>query len=115
MMRLDGESAEMPWPEATKSWWLNWRKSPQAISFAASDWDFLLETAVLHAKFWSGDHSVAAELRLRAAKFGATVEDRLRLKMEIEQDQGDAPASTPADPTVPDLTDYRRRYAAGSE
>jgi hypothetical protein len=114
MMRLDGESAEMPWPEATKTWWLNWRKSPQAAAFAASDWDVLLETAVLHARFWTGDHAVASELRLRVSKFGATLEDRARLKMEIDQGD-DAPASTTSDPAVPDLTDYRRRYAAGNE
>lgn len=113
VMRLDGEPMDLPWPEATKTWWLNWRRSPQAKAFTASDWDVLLETAVLHARFWSGDHSVASELRLRVAKFGATVEDRARLKMEIEH-QDDAPASTETLSDVPDLTDYRRRYAAGS-
>jgi hypothetical protein len=104
----------MAWPEPTKAWWLNWRKSAQAQTFSPSDWDFLLETAVLHARFWSGDHSVAGELRLRVAKFGATPEDRLRLKMDIESDE--SPAAKPAKPDgVSDISDYRRRLAAGSE
>jgi hypothetical protein len=71
------------WPTATVDWWLTWRKSPQAKTFTDTDWSFLLDTAVLHAEFWLGDRSVAAELRLRAAKFGATPEDRARLKIEV--------------------------------
>ena len=71
------------WPAATSAWWQTWRESPQASTFTDTDWSFLLDTAVLHAEFWLGDRSVAAELRLRAAKFGATPEDRARLKIEV--------------------------------
>jgi hypothetical protein len=48
-----------------------------------TDWDFLLDTALLHARYWEGDEKVAAELRLRVAKFGATPEDRARLRMSV--------------------------------
>lgn len=75
--------ADRDWPAPTKAWWGNWRKSAQAQTFQPTDWDFLLDTAMLHAKFHEGDASVAGELRLRVAKFGATVEDRARLKMAI--------------------------------
>lgn len=71
------------WPPATLAWWETWRKSAQASKFTDTDWSFLLDTAVLHAEFWLGNRSLAAELRLRAAKFGATPEDRARLKIEI--------------------------------
>jgi hypothetical protein len=71
------------WPAATLRWWEIWRTSPQAQQFTDTDWSFLIDTAVLHAEFWSGDRSVAAELRLRVAKFGATPEDRARLKFEV--------------------------------
>jgi hypothetical protein len=71
------------WPAATEKWWATWRASAQASTFTDTDWSFLLDTAVLHAEFWLGDRSVAAELRLRAAKFGATPEDRARLKIEV--------------------------------
>src|SRR5687767_2223938 len=74
---------ETAWPAPTLTWWNNWRTSAQAQLFKPTDWDVLAETALLHAKFWEGDHSVAGELRLRVAKFGATLEDRARLKMEV--------------------------------
>lgn len=71
------------WPAQTRQWWLTWRRSPQAQMFTDTDWSFLLDTATLHAEFWLGDRSVAAELRLRVAKFGATPEDRARLKLAV--------------------------------
>lgn len=76
--------AGMEWPERTKSWWKTWRLSPQAQTFTESDWDFLLDTALLHARMWLGDAKIAAEVRLRVAKFGATPEDRLRLRMQVD-------------------------------
>ncbi len=71
------------WPDPTRDWWATWRKSAQASTFTDTDWSFLLDTAILHMEFWDGDRSVAAELRLRAAKFGATPEDRARLKIAV--------------------------------
>lgn len=73
------------WPDATRDWWGMWGASPLSAEFTASDWSFLLDTAVLHAEFWSGKMSVAAELRLRVAKFGATPEDRARLRIQFAQ------------------------------
>lgn len=73
----------LDWPDATRDWWEIWRNSPQAQTFTDTDWSFLLDTAILHMEFWDGDRSVAAELRLRAAKFGATPEDRARLKIAV--------------------------------
>lgn len=71
------------WHPRTVAWWKTWRRSPLSQTFTATDWDFLLDTAVLHNELWSGNTGVAAELRLRVAKFGASPEDRLRLKVEI--------------------------------
>jgi hypothetical protein len=71
------------WPVVTLAWWETWRRSAQAAAFTATDWDFMVDTALLHARFWAGDEKVAGELRLRVAKFGATPEDRLRLRMQI--------------------------------
>lgn len=73
------------WPLATRNWWHTWRTSPQSQTLTDTDWDFLLDTARLHAEFWFGDNKVAAELRLRVAKFGATPEDRLRLRLQIAE------------------------------
>lgn len=85
--------ADMDWPERTREWWHTWRTSPQAQAFTASDWDFLIDTAVLHSQFWQGDMKVASELRLRVAKFGATPEDRARLRIQVESDAEDAKRS----------------------
>lgn len=71
-----------PWPPATVRWWHTWGESAQAELMTTTDWSFLLDTAVLHARLWSGESaSDAAELRLRVAKFGATLEDRARLRI----------------------------------
>ena len=75
------EAVEFQWPERTREWWRMWAESPLSAEFSSSDWDFLLDTAMLHAKFWTGHMTVAAELRLRVSKFGATPEDRARLRI----------------------------------
>lgn len=100
----DGELVEHKWPQRTLDWWEMWKASPQAEHFSSTDWDFLLDTAVVHARLWSGELSAAAELRLRVAKFGATPEDRARLRMQFAQaDEADSkrPAGSPS----------RKRYA----
>lgn len=78
--------AEFGWCDRTRDWWETWRHSAQAQSMTATDWEFMLETAALHHEFWEGNTSLAGELRLRVAKFGATMEDRLRLRMQIESE-----------------------------
>lgn len=92
------------WPDQTRDWWDTWRSCAQASTFTATDWSFLLDTAVLHMAFWDGDHSVAGELRLRAAKFGATPEDRLRLKIAV----GEPDAGEPKQPRKAPATRARR-------
>ena len=93
----------MEWPSATREWWETWRRSAQASTFTETDWSFLVDTAVLHAEFWLGDRKSAPELRLRVAKFGATPEDRARLKIAVGE-----PGSKPA-PRLRPKTDRRER------
>jgi len=78
--------AEVSWSPRTTAWWQTWRECAQAFMFTSTDWDFLLDTAVLHNELWTGTTGVATELRLRVAKFGASPEDRLRLKLEVDSD-----------------------------
>lgn len=87
-----------PWPDETIAWWKLWKDSPQAEHFGSTDWSFLLDTALLHANLWgNGDTTVLAELRIRVAKFGATPEDRARLRMQFaEADEADARRPQPA-------------------
>lgn len=87
----DEQLVEFVWPERTREWWELWKASPQAEHFGSTDWEFLLDTALIHAKVWSGDTSALPELRLRVAKFGATMEDRARLRMVFAAaDEADA-------------------------
>lgn len=71
------------WPEITRQWWQMWADSPLSADYTATDWAFLLDTALIHAKFWGGDKTLAGELRQRVAKFGATPEDRARLQIQF--------------------------------
>lgn len=90
------------WPARTKAWWQTWRESPLAQTFTETDWDFLTDTALLHAELWTGNGSVAAELRLRVAKFGATPEDRARLRVTVAPPTAGAeqPAAKPSTPST---------------
>lgn len=76
--------AEVAWHPRTLEWWNVWRRAPQAQAFTETDWDFLIDTALLHSAFWGGNAQLASELRLRVAKFGSTPEDRARLRMQID-------------------------------
>lgn len=100
----------IPWHPQTVSWWNNWRRSPQSSTFTATDWDYLLDTALMHHKMWAnGRWDFASEVRLRVAKFGATPEDRLRLKIELEPPGKRAPASVPAG--VTEISSRRKRLS----
>jgi hypothetical protein len=86
-----------------------WAASPQAEHFMSTDWDYLLDTALMHHALWSkGQWTLAAELRLRVAKFGATPEDRARLRMgfadaDAKDDRRKTPAANPAPERYADL------------
>lgn len=88
--------ADREWPAETIRWWENWRRSPLSSLFGITDWDFLLDTALLHAALWQGDMKSLVELRLRVAKFGATPEDRARLRIDFAQaDEADGRRKPP--------------------
>lgn len=96
----DGELVEFTWPAPTVTWWAMWRDSALAAEFTSNDWSELLDTALLHARFWRGNMSLAPELRLRVAAFGATPADRARLRItfaqaDITEGAADAKATKP--------------------
>jgi hypothetical protein len=70
------------WPPITKTWWDHWSDTTLNDGFTVHDWDYLMDTAVIHAKHWLGlDMKAGGELRQRLAKFGVTPEDRARLRI----------------------------------
>lgn len=92
--------AGVDWHPRTRAWWATWGRSPQAEHFMATDWDFLLDTALMHHAMWTGGAwTLAAEVRLRVAKYGATPEDRARLRMSFA-DADERDAKRPAVPSA---------------
>jgi hypothetical protein len=86
-----GRKVRFAWPAATKRWWANWGSEPLSEYFRPTDWDFLADTALIHARVWgAGDLSMMNELRLRVAKMGATAEDRARLRITYASADDDA-------------------------
>jgi hypothetical protein len=89
------------WPPRTRAWWRRWGRDPRARRFDAAAWDDLLDTAIIHARLWSGDWKAASELRLRIAKYGVTPEDRARMRVTLADGLEDvtAPPATPSSST----------------
>ena len=79
------------WHPQTVEWWSMWQDAAQSDTFTATDWSFLVDTALIHHRVWSGELKWMAELRLRVTKFGVTPEDRARLRMVFaDADEKDA-------------------------
>lgn len=106
-----GESFYFIWPERTREWWAGWRTSPQAMVMYDSDWEHMLETALLHARFWGGTAkttemvSLAGEIRRRVASFGSTFEDRLKLRIVMH-----VPDETEDDAKIKDAAEKAVNY-----
>jgi hypothetical protein len=108
------------WHPRTVAWWNSWRTSPQAAHMMTSpDWDYLLDTALLHHTVWSERKlEMLSELRLRLAKFGVTPEDRARLGVEISTSlpgsSSDSPPATAsrARGNVTEIDDRRARLTS---
>lgn len=70
------------WHPATIRWWNRMADSSLSESWSAVDWSEFEACAVLHHEFMKKrTFTLASEIRIRMAKFGATPEDRARLRM----------------------------------
>ncbi|MFF8629674.1 phage terminase small subunit [Streptomyces werraensis] len=88
-----------------KRFWKTWATSPQAAEWAETDWAELEITTKLVDEFYAGETKLAGEIRQRVAKWGATVEDRARLRMSITKDPEETPEEVSPEPTESDLDD----------
>lgn len=52
----------IPWPPETAAWW---QKLASGAARSQDDWEFCVETALVHAEVWSGNTARAKELRTR--------------------------------------------------
>lgn len=90
------------WHPQTVAWWKVWQDSPMAEVMGPTDWSYLLDTALMHHAMWEkGAWTLAAEVRLRVAQFGATPADRMRLRVQWA-DADDKDAKIPMAAPVPD-------------
>ena len=108
----DGES----WHPMTMRWWMALRRFPLLEHEPEIGWQFLLDTALMHHTMWTkGRWEFAAEIRLRVAKYGATPEDRMRLKIAIAAPSDSRVDRVGADPagTVTDIGSRRSRLLSG--
>jgi hypothetical protein len=89
----DGES----WHPQTLAFWDGLRRSPLMADEPSLSWLYLIDTAVLHHLMWQhGRWQHAAEIRLRAAKFAVTPEDRQRLRVRVTQPARQEPSGSDA-------------------
>lgn len=71
----------------TQLWWDTWANSDQAPYFASTDWMRLQMLAPLVEQFYrKPGHFVMAEIRQSESLLGATLTDRMRLKMAALKD-----------------------------
>lgn len=95
------------WHPQTRRWWTIWQQSPMASIMGPTDWAFMIDTALMHDAMWSKKQwTLAAEVRLRVAKFGATPEDRLRLRIQWA-DADDKDAKRNQTVSIPDRVNSR--------
>ena len=96
------------WPTATRRWWRTVSRMPHAALWDESDWNFAIDTARLHAEFWTESTRVATELRNREKVLGTT-QDFLRDLRIRYVDPAPVEKGEPGAP-VTKLDDYRDLY-----
>ena len=115
-IRLDFKPCEPPelpdvegvnWHPMTRAWWAVWQRSPMATLMGETDWAYMADTALMHHAMWEkGQWTLAAEVRLRLAQYGATPADRLRLRIQWA-DADDKDRKIPQAADVPDRKSKR--------
>lgn len=91
------------WCDKTRAWWEQWRRSPQSMLMMESDWEYMLDTALLHNALWTPDivvdkdlgtftyqpkppnalTALSKEIRSRLAEYGDTWANRRKLRMDL--------------------------------
>lgn len=97
------------WDPQVVAWWETWRRSAQAQAFEETDWTRLaFLTPMLEGYLRRPSAAALGELRMNEERLGATVVDRMRARMTIE----DPESSDGADAQVVHLTSVRDDIAS---
>lgn len=92
-----------------KRFWKTWAESPQSATWLETDWEELAITTLLVDALYKGDLKQAGEIRQRVAKWGATNEDRARLRMKLEKPEE---AEKPTEKALTDVDMDEELYRA---
>jgi hypothetical protein len=91
--RMRGPVLKGDFSEQTRSWYATWRRSPQSLTFTATDWQRLAMLALVVDDFFAAPTArKMAEIRQSESLLGATHMDRLRARISI--DRSTAPPAT---------------------
>jgi hypothetical protein len=82
-----GEVQEVPIEKRTRDWFEAITKMPHCVLWHPSDWQFCLDTAMVHASASHGSVTAMAELRQREKIMGTTVEARRDLRIRYVDPQ----------------------------
>ncbi|MFE6226887.1 hypothetical protein [Streptomyces sp. NPDC057854] len=97
-----------------RRFWKTWSTAPQTAAWTETDWAELELTTKLVDGLFLGDLKLAGEIRQRVAKWGATVEDRARLRMTFEKPGEGEPAAAPETPEEMDMDEELYKLLNGS-
>jgi hypothetical protein len=82
-----GEIQEVPIERRTREWWEAITTMPHCTLWQASDWQFALDTAMVHASASHGSVTAMSELRQREKIMGTTVDSRRDLRIQYVEPQ----------------------------
>jgi hypothetical protein len=75
------------WPECVTRWYATWRCTPQARIFESTDWLRLgMLAPIVEAHFNRPSAAALSEIRMNEERLGATVVDRMRARMRIDDE-----------------------------
>lgn len=89
----------------TADWWAGVSSMPHCVLWSESDWQFAMDTALLHQAFVGGDVRLAGEIRMREKVMGTTMDARRDLRIRYVPPAEAGPAAGSAE--VTDMVAYR--------
>jgi|WetSurMetagenome_2_1015567.scaffolds.fasta_scaffold297981_2 hypothetical protein len=83
------------WCDRTTDWWEAWRMAPQAQLMTDTDWESMLEAALIHNAIWSNPTllkpsdltTLTKQLHAILQMYGMSYGDRLKLRIKISDDK----------------------------
>ena len=112
---------DMDFCKRTKIWWDVWRCSPQAQLMTSTDWEAMLDAAMIHNEIYSPNPatntpitSLTKELHRITANYGLTYVDRLKMRIRLDGEGDDGPREKGEPLEVPEnvVSIYKNRLAA---